>query len=164
VFFVYLILHNLRSAHNVGAIFRTAEAVGLPRLGKAGVSKIYLVGHTPAPVDRFGRANQEIAKTALGAEKQLDWESRAQGAALLRELLACGLQLLALEQSKNSLDYKKVKITGPTAIIVGNEVKGLPKGVLNKCKVVAEIPMRGQKESLNVAVATGIFLYRLLDH
>ncbi len=162
---VCLILHNVRSAHNVGAIFRTAEA--------AGVRQIYLTGYTPAPFDRFGSprslgeagwVDKEIAKTALGAEKILDWQSFKNLTPLLKKLQANEakkLTLIALEQSEKSIDYRKVKIVGPTAIIVGNEVTGLSPAILKHCDLVAEIPMHGRKESLNVAVATGIFLFQI---
>ena len=152
---VFLVLLNIRSAENVGAIFRTADA--------AGVSKIYLIGYTPAPVDDFKRPNPKIAKAALGAEKTLPWETRKTIDPLLREIKKNNFQIIAIEQAENSVDYKKVKINHPVCFIVGNEVEGLPKSVLNKGDVVAEIPMKGKKESLNVSVATGIALFRLLN-
>lgn len=150
-----LILHNIRSSHNVGSIFRTADA--------AGVAKIYLVGYTPAPTDRFGRLVKEIAKTALGAEKSVPWEKYSRISPLFTKFLASSFQLLALEQSAKSIDYRTIKLSGPTAVILGNEVRGLPKKILDQCDLVAEIPMHGKKESLNVSVAAGIFLFRLLD-
>ncbi|MEA1929519.1 MAG: TrmH family RNA methyltransferase [Patescibacteria group bacterium] len=150
---ISLVLVDIRSAHNVGAIFRTADA--------AGVKKIYLVGHTPAPLDRFDRPVKEIAKTALGAEDSVAWEKADSVGALIANFKEPNVETIALEQSPKSVDYKKVEIAGPTAIIVGNEVDGLPEEVLGQCDVVAEIPMRGQKESLNVSVATGVFLFRL---
>ncbi|MFH1170657.1 MAG: TrmH family RNA methyltransferase [Candidatus Vogelbacteria bacterium] len=150
---IRLVLHNLRSAQNVGALFRIADAVG--------VRKIYLTGYTPTPLDRFGSPNRAVVKTALGAENYVAWEVYKTIGRLLDKLLADSFQLLALEQSKNSINYKKVKITSPTAIIVGNEVTGLSKAILKKCDIIAEIPMRGKKESLNVAVASGIFLFQL---
>ncbi len=151
---VFVILHDVRSAHNVGAIFRTAEA--------AGVSKIFLTGYTPAPTDRFGRERKDIAKSALGAEKMLPWESRRSLNSLVKNLKKEKFAIVAVEQSPKSVDYKKVKIKDKTAIIFGNEVKGLSSAVLKKCDIVAEIPMRGRKESLNVSVAAGIFLFRTL--
>jgi 23S rRNA (guanosine2251-2'-O)-methyltransferase len=149
-----LILHTVRSGYNVGAIFRTAEA--------AGVKKICLVGYTPAPLDRFGRPNQEITKTALGAEKTLFWEQHSRLTPLLKKLSAAGYQLLALEQAKNAINYRGIRIERPTAIILGNEVSGLPQSILRQCDCVAEIPLRGKKESLNVAVACGIALFHWL--
>lgn len=152
---VVLVLVDIRSAHNVGSIFRTADA--------AGVRKIYLTGYTPAPLDRFGRPVKEIAKTALGAEQSVAWEKVGEINEFLKTLKDEQFKIIALEQAENSVDYKQVKITGPTAIVLGNEVGGLPPAILKLCDLVAEIPMRGQKESLNVAVAAGIFLFRLLD-
>ncbi len=150
---ICLILHNLRSAQNIGAIFRTADA--------AGVFKIYLTGYTPAPIDRFGRPNRTVIKTALGAESYVNWEMSKNISSPISKLKAESYKLIALEQQLDSVNYKKVKINGPTAIIVGNEVTGLSKSILKQCDIVAEIPMRGKKESLNVAVATGIFLFSL---
>jgi tRNA G18 (ribose-2'-O)-methylase SpoU len=152
---VVLILHDLRSAHNVGAIFRTADSIG--------VEKIYLTGYTPAPVDQFGRANKEIAKTALGAEQTLPWEKTEDIFELTKKLQANSYKLLALEQSPQAVDYKTITIADPTAIILGNEVAGINPEILAACDQVAQIPMRGTKESLNVAVACGIALFRWLD-
>ena len=152
---ICLILHNLRSAQNVGALFRVADAVG--------VKKIYLTGYTPAPLDRFGWVNRAVAKTALGAENYVAWEKFQSVSKLISKLKANSYKLIALEQSPNSIDYRKVKINSPTAIIVGNEVRGLNPSILKRCDTIAEIPMRGKKESLNVAIATGIFLFQLIS-
>ncbi len=149
-----LILPDIRSAYNVGALFRTADG--------AGIQKIYLVGITPAPLDRFGRARSDIAKAALGAELAVSWEEVKTIAPLITRLKKEGYTIVAIEQSKNSVDYKKVKTTGPVAFILGNEVAGLSPAILKKCDIVAEIPMAGTKESLNVSVAGGIALFRML--
>jgi len=150
---LFLILHNIRSAHNVGAIFRTADG--------AGVGKIYLTGYTPAPVDQFKRPNSEIKKTALGAEKTVAWEKRENILELITELKKSGVQIWALEQADKSVDYREAKLTAPTALIVGNEVEGIEPAILDHRDQIIEIPMRGVKESLNVAVATGIVVFRL---
>lgn len=150
-----LILDNIRSAHNVGAIFRTADAVG--------ISKIYLVGITPAPLDRFGRVRSDVAKASLGSEKSVKWESVKTLSPLFKKLKKIGYILVAIEQSKKSLDYKKIKLRGDTAFVVGNEVEGISRKALSACDIVAEIPMAGVKESLNVSVATGIALFRILN-
>jgi 23S rRNA (guanosine2251-2'-O)-methyltransferase len=152
-FNVYLVLVNIRSAHNVGSIFRTADA--------AGVSKIYLVGYTPLPVDRFGRTQKEIAKTALGAEKSVPWEHSKSFARLAEELKGKKICLVALEQTPRSKDYKKFKPAVDFALAVGSEVKGFSPKDLGLCDDIIEIPMRGKKESLNVSVALGIALFRL---
>ncbi len=151
---IYLLLHNIRSTHNVGAIFRTADAVG--------VKKIYISGYTPAPTDRFGRARQDISKASLGAEKTVDWESVKDIGELIQNLKKENAKILGLEQDKKSVDYSKAKPSNKNLLILGNEVGGIEKGILDLCDEILEIPMYGQKESLNVSVATGIVLYTLL--
>ncbi len=148
-----LILFNIRSAYNVGAIFRTADA--------AGISKIYLVGYTPSPKDKFGRWRTDIAKSALGAEQVVPYEEIASIARLITKLKKEKFEIIAIEQSVDSIDYKKIKVKEKTAFMLGEEVHGIPKTVLKKCDVVAEIPMKGEKESLNVSVAAGIALFRI---
>jgi len=148
-----LILHNIRSVHNVGAIFRTADA--------AGVSRVYLSGYTPTPLDRFGVVRKDIAKTALGAEKTVLWERAKELTKLLAKLKQEHVMLIAIEQGVGAVDYKKVKAPARSAFIVGNEVRGLSRNILSRCDVIAEIPMTGKKESLNVSVATGIGLFRM---
>ena len=148
-------MDGIRSTYNVGAIFRTADAVG--------ISKIYIVGITPAPFDRFGRPRTDVAKAALGAEKNIAWESVKMILPLVRRLKKEKYAIIAIEQSEQSIDYKKVRMTGNVAFILGNEVTGISKSVLKACDVVAEIPMNGKKESLNVSVAAGVALFRMLD-
>jgi 23S rRNA (guanosine2251-2'-O)-methyltransferase len=150
-----LILPSIRSALNVGAIFRTADAVG--------ISKIYLTGVTPRPTDRFGRIQKDIAKSALGAETWVPWEYKKTLIPLISKLKKEGYTIVALEQDKRAVDYRKIKVPKKVAIIVGEEVNGLDKKILDKCDTIAFIPMHGKKESLNVSVATGIALFRILD-
>ncbi len=152
-----LVLENIRSVHNVGAIFRTADAIG--------ISEIILVGYTPAPVDRFGRDREDLHKSALGAEKNVPWRQVGEGD-LISELLkkkTAGFKIISLEQAENSVDYKKVEVDCDVVIVVGNEVTGVSSEVLKVSDIVAEIPMAGEKESLNVSVATGVLLFRLFD-
>ncbi len=151
-----IILHNIRSVENVGAMFRTADA--------AGVNKIYLTGYTPTPLDRFGRIRKDLAKSALGAEEFVAWEQKKSISSLLTKLKREKFLIIGIEQAENSIDYRKVKLKNKNAFIVGAEVTGIPKKILKKCDVIAEIPMRGQKESLNVSVALGIILFRILDY
>lgn len=122
-----------------------------------------MVGYTPTPLDKFERPNPKIAKAALGAEKNIPWQSVKTIAPLLSRLKKEGVQTIAIEQSSNSVDYKKIKPKYPIALVVGNEVGGIPESILSKCDIVAEIPMAGKKESLNVSVATGVALFRILD-
>ncbi len=149
-----LILHDIRSKINVGSIFRTADAVG--------VTKIYLTGYTPAPTDRFGRPVQEIAKSALGAELTIPWEKKKDPKSVIKNLKAENFSIIAVEQSKKSVDYKKIKPQFSVAFIFGNEVLGVPDSLLKLSDTIAEIPMKGDKESLNVAVSVGVALFRIL--
>ena len=164
---IAILLHNVRSAHNVGSIFRTADA--------AGVSKIYMSGYTPRPTDRFGRVNKEIAKTALGAERSITWEHVTSFSALISKLKRAGWKIAGVEQDARSLDYRKLRLKGPTLFIFGNEVRGIQRSIRAKCDILVEIPMHGAmvrqahhpchtgrgKESLNVSVAAGIVLFSM---
>lgn len=150
-----IVLPDIRSVYNVGAIFRTADAIG--------ASKIYLTGITPQPKDRFGRVRQDIAKAALGSENTVDWEWKKSATNLIKKLKSQGYHIIALEQSKKSVDYKKVKPTGKSVFVVGNEVLGVSKKILDLSDIIVEIPMRGKKESLNVSVSFGIALFRIFD-
>lgn len=153
---IYVVLHNIRSARNVGSIFRTADA--------AGVLKVYLSGYTPAPLDRFGRRRKDISKTALGAEAFVPWERHARVGPLLKKLSAEGVRIVAVEQSPKAKNYLKLKISGRTAFVFGNEVRGLSESVLEKADEAIELPMRGEKESLNVSVAAGIILFKAFEN
>lgn len=150
----FLLLHNIRSAQNVGAIFRTAEA--------AGVSKMYLSGYTPAPLDRFGRIRADVAKAALGAEKFLPWESVSSAGAFVKKMRKEGVYAIAVEQGRESVDYRAIRLSFPVLFILGNEVRGIPLSLQSACDAVAEIPLYGKKESLNVSVAAGVALFRIL--
>ena len=146
-----IILYDIRSHYNVGAIFRTCDA--------AGVSKVYLVGLTPAPIDRFGRIVPEIHKTALGAEQFVPWEVVQDVQVLIKKLQDQGVMVVAVEQAINSVQLQKFTVPDSVAYIMGSETEGLPVSVLRAVDVILEIPMCGQKESLNVSVAAGIVLY-----
>ena len=148
-----MILHNIRSLHNVGSVFRTADG--------AGVSKIFLTGYTPSPVDEMGRPRREIEKTALGAERVVSWERVPRASWLISHLKKENIQVVALELTDNAINYRDYKPNGPTALLLGNEVRGLSSALLKKCDAVIYIPMRGKKESLNVSVAFGVAAYQL---
>lgn len=152
---VILILHNIRSLHNVGSIFRTADG--------AGVKKIYLVGITPEPTDRLGRVREPLRKVSLGAEESVPWEKASSFVRLSKKIREEGYAICALEQSKKSINYTKLpQSKKKIALLVGNEVSGVPSSVLKSCDYILEIPMKGRKESLNVGVATGIALFRIM--
>jgi tRNA G18 (ribose-2'-O)-methylase SpoU len=148
-----VIAHNIRSLHNVGAIFRTADSLG--------VAKVYLSGYTGAPPD------PRLAKVALGAENFVPWEKHKSAVRLIKKLKANNpkLTIAALE---NNIPRKTVLLDrynpkSEMVLIVGEETKGVPKNILELCDVILEIPMKGEKESLNVSVAFGIAAYNLLN-
>lgn len=145
----YLILPNIRSAHNVGAMFRTADACG--------VTKIFLVGYTPIP------PRPDIDKVALGAETWVPWKQYKNLKTLIKNLQKKGVKVVALEKTNNSLEIGNLnlKITERIALVVGNEVDGVDPKILEICDAVVHIPMYGKKESLNVSIAAGIGMYEV---
>lgn len=151
---IVVLLHDIRSTHNVGSIFRTSDAIG--------VYKIYLSGFTPTPTDKYGRNRKDIAKVSLGAEKSIPWEY-VEAKKIIKKLKSEGFQVVCVEQDAKSVDYKKVKIGDKVLFLMGNEVLGVDKKILELSDIIAEMPMRGGKESLNVSVAFGVALYRMLN-
>lgn len=151
-----VILDNVRSVYNVGSIFRTANAVG--------IEKIILCGITPTPLDKKGLRRKDFAKVALGAEDTVTWEYMESTVEALKGLQKEEFYSIAIEQSETSVDYKSIKVEGKenVAFIIGSEVDGVTKDVLDICDVTAEIPMKGTKESLNVTIAFGIAVYSIL--
>jgi 23S rRNA (guanosine2251-2'-O)-methyltransferase len=152
---MYVILENIRSAHNVGSIFRTADA--------AGARQIYLCGYTPLPVDRFGRTQPEIAKTSLGAAGTVSWEHHEDISALMNTLRESAVTLVAVEQHAHAIAYTEALLPVNCAYIFGNEVDGVSGEVLETADRVIDIPMSGTKESLNVSVSAGIILFHARD-
>jgi 23S rRNA (guanosine2251-2'-O)-methyltransferase len=150
------VLDNVRSVYNVGSIFRTANACG--------IEKIYLCGITPTPLDKKGLRRKDFAKVALGAEDIVSWEYGETTRGVLSSLRDEGYCVIAVEQDDRSVDYKTVDARGKDAVafVIGSEVDGLEKEVLDLCDVIVEIPMLGTKESLNVTIAFGIATYSIL--
>ena len=152
---IHVLLHDIRSAHNVGSVFRTADAIG--------VSNMVLTGYTPCPLDRFGRPVASIAKTALGAEISITWSYEKDPLAVMSVYKQKGYTIVGLEQDERAIDYKQFSSTDKILFLVGSEVSGLSSELRENCDVLIEIPMKGKKESLNVAVAFGIAIFRLFD-
>lgn len=152
-----VVLDNIRSTFNVGSIFRTSDSLD--------VSKIIICGITPAPKDRFGRERSDITKVSLGAEKNVDWEYYSEALWVVRKLKKEGFKIIFIEQSEKSVDYKKIKLgeVRKVAFVLGNEVDGIDKKFLKLADYIAEIPMLGNKESLNVSVAFGVAAFRILN-
>jgi tRNA G18 (ribose-2'-O)-methylase SpoU len=142
------ILPNIRSLYNIGAIFRIADAVG--------IEKIYLTGYSGRPDKQ-----PKIAKTALGAQDSVPWEYVYHTWQVIEKIKKQGYQIVGLEKNKSSLDYRKFKPKNKIALIVGNEKTGISHPIQKRCDQVIHLPMKGIKESLNVAVAFGIISYHL---
>jgi tRNA G18 (ribose-2'-O)-methylase SpoU len=152
---IVIVLPDIRSVLNVGSIFRTADATA--------VSKIYLCGYTAAPVDRFGRNREDLHKAALGAEKTVLWEQNEDTRATVQKLKEDGYTVIAVEQVESSVSYDSFDYNAyeKIALIFGNEVDGVQGEILEFADTVVELPMLGEKESLNVSVSAGVILYHL---
>ena len=146
----YVICDNIRSLENVGSIFRTSDALGVRRIFLCGIS-----GRPP---------HHKISKTALGAETAVPFEYYRQVGRLIDKLKKSKIQVVALEQDEKAIVYTKFKPKFPCALIIGNEVKGVSKKVLEKCDKIIYLPMSGQKESLNVSVAFGVAGYEIIKN
>lgn len=158
---ITLILHNIRSTHNVGSILRTADGFG--------VSKAYLCGYTPYPAQTNDtrlpylrdKITSQIHKTALGAEATVPTEHTDDTGQVLKLLKKEGYTIVALEQAPSAIPLPNFRSKDNIALLLGEEVHGIPKTLLTQCGAVVEIPMQGKKESFNVSVAAGIALYQL---
>lgn len=159
---VVLIAHNIRSAHNIGSLMRTAEGLG--------VEKMYITGYSPYPsvagdtrLPHIARkVSARIEKTSLGAQASLDWEYSAEIWPVIAKLKEQGYLIAALEQTADSIDLSSFDPPDKIGLIAGSETRGLDDDVINACYATLQIPMAGKKESFNVAVAVGIALYHLI--
>lgn len=146
---ITVVLDNIRSMHNVGSVFRTADAFL--------IEAIYLCGYTPTPPHR------DIHKTALGATETVEWKYFEHTILALNELKESGYKIYAIEQTTNSLSLENLQaINQKTAIIFGNEVEGVQQELIPLCDGCIEIPQLGMKHSLNISVAAGITLWQLV--
>ncbi len=147
---LHLIAHNLRSAENVGGLFRTCDSIG--------VAKLWLTGYTPTPTHR------KVAKTALGAEKTVAWEHTTDVARVIAKMRKNEFRIVGLETAKGATHLADYLPRTKTALLLGNEVEGVAPSLLALCDDVVTIPQKGIKESLNVAVAGGIAGFWMLNH
>lgn len=158
---VVLIAHNIRSCYNVGSLLRTAEGLGM--------AKVYLTGYTPYPLTAHDRRlphlarklDHQIHKTALGAEQSVPWEYVPDISQAVTQLKHDGYSVVALEQAAGAIPLDVFQAPKNIALIVGREVEGIEPEVLAHADHIIEIPMHGQKESFNVAIAAAIALYHL---
>jgi len=141
-----VLLNNIRSLHNVGSIFRTADGVGL--------EKIWLCGITGYP------PQSQIAKTALGAEQRVPWEHQWDAISVIKNLKQEGCQIVLLEQTEESISHDEFSPKFPICLVIGHEITGVSDELVSLCDAAVEIDMAGMKNSLNVAVAFGIVAYQ----
>lgn len=158
---IILLLHNIRSIHNVGSIMRTAEGFGLKSVVFSGYTPHPRVDNDPRLPHIVEKIERELHKTALDAEKILQVSYYSDPLEVVAEFRQAGYQILALEQSVTSVNLRQFKLNQPSLLILGEEVHGVTPELLQTSDVTLEIPMSGQKESFNVSVATGICLYQL---
>jgi tRNA G18 (ribose-2'-O)-methylase SpoU len=145
---VVVLLDNIRSLYNVGSIFRTADGVL--------VRKLLLAGFTPHP------PRKEIEKTALGATLSVPWEHFSSTAQAITSARSEGYKVCCLELTSESLPYYRVrKEDFPLCLVIGNEISGVSKDVVEQCDLALELPMFGTKQSLNVSVAFGVAAFEL---
>ena len=144
---LYLILNDLRSAFNVGSIFRSAECFG--------VSQIYLCGYTPTP------QNKKVQKTAMGTDEYVKWSSHPSIKQVITELKKDGFTIYALETTIHSIDISKTEFKKKCALILGNEALGISEETLKLADKIIQIPLSGWKNSLNVGVCTAVCCYEI---
>lgn len=147
---VIAVLENIRSAYNVGSVFRTADAFLL--------EAVYITGYTCTP------PHKEIKKTALGAEDTVAWKHFSNATLAIDSLKKDGYKVFAVEQAVNSLKLQEIKFeaTDKVAVIFGNEVTGVEQSTINFCEGCIEIPQLGMKHSLNIATAAGVVLWEIV--
>jgi len=158
---IIILAHNIRSTYNVGSILRTCEGFG--------VTKVIFSGYSPHPKVKNDtrlphiaeKLTKQIHKTALGAEKMVEISYSNDIFETIEQLKSHDYAIIGLEQAKNSLKLQNFRLYKPTALLIGEEVYGIKPDLLKLCDSIVEIQMYGQKESFNVAVATGIALYQL---
>jgi tRNA G18 (ribose-2'-O)-methylase SpoU len=156
---IILIAHNLRSCHNVGSLLRTAEGLG--------VSKLFLTGYTPYPLELHNerlphlaaKIDKQIHKTALGAETMVDWRHAENVLEIITNLQKEDFVVAAVEQAERSIKLPEFEPPQKLALLVGREVEGVEPEVLAACDIALEIPMFGRKESFNVVQAAAMALY-----
>ncbi|OAV44380.1 RNA methyltransferase [Lewinella sp. 4G2] len=146
---VSLVLDDIRSANNVGSMFRTADCLA--------IEHVYLCGITATPPHR------DILKTALGASASVAWSYHDNATELIQELKAKGIKTFAVEQTHGSIQLRQFRAEGhsPLAIVLGNEVQGVQQSIIDNCDGCLEIEQFGTKHSFNVAIAAGLVLYEL---
>ena len=145
---IVVVLDNIRSAQNVGSIFRTCDAFL--------IKKIYLCGICPTP------PSNEIRKSALGSTNSVEWSYETKTQSVIEKLIQDGYHIVGVEQVENSTKIVDFKSTKPTALIFGHEVEGINQKIIDLCNETVEIPQYGTKHSLNISVCAGIIIWKTM--
>lgn len=156
---IIVIAHNIRSTHNIGAIFRTCEGFGVEKIILSGYSPYPTLPEDPRLPHIAQKLTSQIHKTALGAETMIPFEYEERPD--ITRLRQAGYRIVGLEQDQRSILLPDYTPPDKCALLLGEEVHGLTAELLQECDELVEIPMNGKKESFNVSVATGIALYGL---
>lgn len=146
---IYLVLDRIIDTYNIGSLFRLADAIA--------VEKMYLCGEMEFP------PNSRIHKAAVGTEAWVPWEKRSSTLETVKKLKKKGIQIIVVEQAKNSISYKDLKPNFPVAVVVGNESVGMEKEILNEADIIVELPMYGVNKSFNVWGSAAVVSYKLIE-
>lgn len=146
---LHLIANDIRSVQNVGSLLRTSDSLG--------IEKIWITGYTPTPEHR------KVGKTALGAEGSVEWEQQLDVLAVISKLRANGFRIVGLELDPRAKNLSEYVPSEKTALLLGNEVSGIPPSLRDACDDLVSIEQQGMKESMNVAVSAGIAAYWMLN-
>jgi tRNA G18 (ribose-2'-O)-methylase SpoU len=154
---VYVVLNSIRSSYNVGSIFRTSDG--------AMIEKLFLCGYTPYPPHPdLPSGNKDVLKTSLGSTESVQWEYVKDPKDVIKEMKEEGIKICALELTDSSSPYYELKKnTFPLCLVIGNEITGVSQEILDMCDFSIEIPQFGIKQSLNVAVAYGVTIFKLRE-
>jgi tRNA G18 (ribose-2'-O)-methylase SpoU len=146
---IVIVLDNIRSAHNVGSIFRTSDAFL--------IKKIILCGITPTP------PSNEIRKSALGSTNSVEWAKEEETNIAINQLKKEGYYIVGVEQVEKATEIQKFQNNKPIALVFGHEVNGISQEIIDTCDEIIEIPQYGTKHSLNISVCAGIVMWKIAE-
>ena len=146
---IIIVLDNIRSAHNVGSIFRTSDAFL--------IEKLILCGITPTP------PSNEIRKSALGSTNSVEWVKKEETGIAINQLKKEGYYIVGVEQVEKATEIQKFQNNKPIALVFGHEINGISQEIIDTCDEVIEIPQYGTKHSLNISVCAGIVMWKIAE-
>ena len=158
---IYIIANDIRSLHNVGTLFRIADAIGAKKLYLCGITGYPKIDNDPRRFEVSERADKEIRKTAIKNVDRVSWEYQENIFYLIKKLKNQNIQIVTLEQSKKSQDYRSADYRFPIAVIIGHETEGVDPRIIDLSDLVVEIPMHGEGKSLNAAISLAVLGYEI---